>query len=131
MRFFLATDSGRRVVMVLLDLKAAVDAVDHQILLPLLENWVGIKGRALGERRSFCVRVGTFESFVAVLTCGVRQGSILGPLLFSLSLSQKFGMPFHFYAADRQIYMYLKRGEGVSANQLALKHYKNESTDVS
>ena len=44
---FLATDSGHCVVLVLLDLIAAFDTVDHKILITRLEQWVGISGTAL------------------------------------------------------------------------------------
>ena len=47
MMAFLATDSGFCVVLVMLDLTAAFDTVDHQILLSRLESWVGIQGGAL------------------------------------------------------------------------------------
>lgn len=58
-------------------------------------NWVGIQGDVLNWFRSFLsegimylfiyfCRIGTTYSPVASLTCGVPQGSILEPLLFSL-----------------------------------------------
>ncbi|XP_037548511.1 uncharacterized protein LOC119425058 [Nematolebias whitei] len=126
----LATDSGDCVVLMLLDLTAAFDTVDHHILLSRLENWVGIQGPALQwfrsylTERNFCVRIGAVESSVAPLTCGVPQGSILGPLLFSLyllplgHLLRKHGISFHFYADDSQIYVPLKQGKHHSLKQL-------------
>ncbi len=86
----LATDSGDYAILILLDLTAAFDTVDHNILITRLEQCVGIKGTALGWFRSylseitFSVWFGEFVSSTASFTCGVPQGSILGPILFSL-----------------------------------------------
>lgn len=89
---FLATDSGDCVILVLLDLTAAFDTVDHEILISRLEQWVGIRGIALEwfrlylTDRTFFVGLGDSVSSSAPLLCGVPQGSVLGPLLFSLYL---------------------------------------------
>ena len=44
---FSTTDSGDCVILVLLDLTAAFDTVDHEILITHLKQWVGIRGLAL------------------------------------------------------------------------------------
>ena len=76
----------------LLDLTAAFDTVDHQILLSRLELCVGITGNVLKwfksyqSKRTFSVHLGQYSSAAAPLVYGVPQGSILSPILFALYL---------------------------------------------
>ena len=46
-------DSGNNAVLILLDLTAAFDTVDHDILIARLEHWAGVKGTALQWFRSY------------------------------------------------------------------------------
>src|SRR6218665_3053498 len=74
----------------LLDISAAFDTIDHTILTHRLSSLFGISGTALSWIKSyltscsFTVNVAGHTSNPQTLTCGVPQGSVLGPLLFIL-----------------------------------------------
>ena len=85
---FSAIDQRKIAILVLLDLSAAFDTVDHQILLDRLHIPFGVCGVALDwfkcyltGRRQF-VSVNGMRSDPKLLKCGVPQGSVLGSLLF-------------------------------------------------
>lgn len=79
------TDSSRISVLLLLDLSAAFDVVNHNIL-DSLENWVGLSDTVLNwfepyiKDRDLFVSIGNCTSEFTNKTCRVPQGSILGPL---------------------------------------------------
>lgn len=74
--------------------------------------------------RSFSVSLGVHLSSVAHLTCGVPQGSILTPFLFSLymlplgSIMSKFGVSYHCYADDTQLNIRIKRKDNSAYKRL-------------
>ena len=75
--------------MVLIDLQKAFDTVDHVILLKKLEA-MGVSSvdwfRSYLSGRTQIVNVNQVDSAPLDITCGVPQGSILGPLLFYVTL---------------------------------------------
>lgn len=117
---YLSTDTGDSVALVLLDLSAASDTVYHSILISRLEYYVGLKGIVLQwfqsylSDRTFRVKLGNCSSSVAHLTCGLPQGSILAPSLFSLcmlpsgSILRRHRVSFNFYAYGTQNYLPIK-----------------------
>jgi len=109
-------DKKENVLLLLLDLSAAFDTINHDLLLKKLHRSFGIMETALNwlksylSNRTFKVTVNKGSSSQCTLDIGVPQGSILGPLLFILytkdleSIVSKFGFSVHLYADDTQIY---------------------------
>jgi len=112
-----AVDRGDTAVLVLLDLSAAFDAVDHGILLERLQVAFGGVSSTLAWFRSYLagrrqhVRCGGKCSALTGVIYGVPLGSVLGPILFILyaadlaSIVAEHGLSLHHYADDSQIYV--------------------------
>ena len=125
-----AASDGELLRLGLLDLSAAFDTVDHHILLKRLEASFGLKSVVLEwfgsylTGRSFSIRSGASASAVTSLTCGVPQGSVLGPLFFTLYTAEleevirAHGLQCHMYADDTQVY---GRCRPEHADSLAMK----------
>ena len=88
---FTNMDNQSATVLVLLDLSAAFDTIDHSVLFDRMENIIGIERTALNWFRSYLegggrsqrIQIGDVISLISVLLLfGVPQGSVLGPLLF-------------------------------------------------
>ena len=106
-------DSSKFGCGIFIDLKKAFDTVNHNILLRKLEHY-GIRGSMLKwfesyltDRKQYVFYNGV-TSDVKGITCGVPQGSVLGPLLFLLyindlpNISDK--LDFFLFADDTNIY---------------------------
>ena len=105
------------VALLLLDLSAAFDTVDHSILLPRLRHRFGTDGKVLkwlhlyltNRSQFLCVENG--YSSGRDLFYGVPQGSVLGPILYLLytaplaDVIKEHDIAYHFYADYTQIYM--------------------------
>ena len=119
---------GEPTALVLLDLSAAFDTIDHSILLRYLKSWFGLGGTVLKWFASYLgdrchvVKIGSTLSELSKLIYGVPEGSVLSPLLFSLyttPLSKIICLhphiKFHFYADDAQLYIHLSHKNASAA----------------
>ena len=114
-----AADNGLATFLLALDLSAAFDTIDHSILLNRLKTSFGISGSIHSwlssylTDRSFSVNLGPFTSSSHSIHCGVPQGSVLGPILFSLyispiaSLTSSHSVSQQQYADDTQLFISL------------------------
>jgi hypothetical protein len=112
----IAIDKGQVSLLVLLDLSAAFDTVDHSILLSILSNRFSVVDTAfswfqsyLSDRTQSFVYAGQQTPQFPVL-CSVPQGSVLGPIEFTVytedikDLLTQHDTRSHLYADDTQLY---------------------------
>ena len=126
---YCAADRKSRSLLILLDLSAAFDTLDIGTLIRRLEHTFGIVGPALSwiksylTNRSQFVRVGGNRSAEVLCEYGVLQGSVLGPLLFTLYIAPvanvitSHGVSHLQYADDTQLYIALDKDESIGILQ--------------
>ena len=125
-------DNNKAVLMVLLDMSAAFDTVDHDILLDRLESKFGIKHMVkswfstyLRDRVTKVSIDGEFSDN-HIMRYSLPQGSVIGPHGFILytspvgNIMRAFDISFHAYADDLQLYAeFDPRSEGDCERVLA------------
>ena len=126
-------DQKKAVLLVLLDLSSAFDTLDHSILLARLQTDYGIQDTALQWLKSYLtgrtsrVSVKAKYSKPHTLKYGVPQGSVLGPLLFTMyirpvgDILKRHGLRYHLYADDMQIYCSFDPRNPASLNEARSK----------
>ena len=91
-KIFKDFDNGLFTCMILIDLQKAFDTIDHNMLLEKLkaiyfcDDTVNLFHSYLTDR-AFLVSIENKYSSISKISCGVPQGSILGPLLFLICVN--------------------------------------------
>jgi len=128
---YTAADNKEVTVLIGLDLSAAFDTVDHEILLEHLQTEFRVEGMPLTWLRSYLdgqtqyVKIGQHQSTAIQLEVGVPQGSVLGPILFASYASPvadviaSHGVQYHQYADDMQLRLAM-RADNTSTGQSVL-----------
>ena len=134
-------DNKCGVILVLLDLSAAFDTIDHETLFHQLQHRLGITGTALQwfvsylSGRTQSVSVENASSKPSPLQFGVPQGSVLGPLLYTIytlplgDILRRSNISYHLYADDTQLYLSFNFHEP-SSQTACLEQIQQGVTDV-
>ena len=128
-----ALDSGSGAVLLMLDLSAAFDTIDHGILLSRLNSLYGISGDALDWFKSYLsnrvqrVIIGDTVSECKNLNFGVPQGSVLGPKIYCMytkpisDIIAGHGLSHHYYADDTQLYIAIEHSANLHSELLRME----------
>ena len=112
-----AMDEQQATYFAMIDLSAAFDTVDHNVLLSFINETIGIEGTAWKWFQSYLtgrsqqVEIDSIRSDLADLLYGVPQGSVLGPIKYCIytlpigAIIRHHGLNYAVYADDTQVYL--------------------------
>ena len=116
------------------ELKQSAYKCGHSVLFSRLKVMSGLSGNVLDWFKSYLgqrtqrVSVHDVLSDPICLLCGVPQGSVLGPLIFTLytrplgMIAQKYGVGYHFYADECLVWQVPLCGTGYR-RKLEINHH--------
>jgi len=107
----ISIDQGKPVLFVLLDLSVTFDKVDHLHFFSSLKYILSLSDKVLGWFQSYLEQRSQRVSINDIISLsGVPQGSILGPLVFTMYThvlginAQRYGTNYQLYADNTQLY---------------------------
>ena len=124
-------DDGKSVDIVYLDFRKAFDSIPHERLLLKMKGY-GITGKTLEWVRDFLngrkqrVRLGNAYSSQTDVTSGIPQGSILGPVLFTIfinDLPEAIKVQCKVFADDTKIYEDAKKGKSIQEDLYSMQKW--------
>ena len=130
-----AMNVGKVTLATFIDLRKAFDTINHKVLLRKLEH-IGIRGKMLSwcasylENREQSTIANNIKSCPLGVTCGVPQGSVLGPMFFLMYINDMVdyvnGVNVNLYADDTVLYI---EGKDISDCKGLLQNALTKFTD--
>jgi len=124
---YAAADNKEATILVGLDISAAFDTINHDVLISRLVNQFGVDGGTSGWLLSYLtdgsqyVKLGEHSSATTRCVSGVPRGSVLAPLLVTAymlpvgDLIESFDVSYHQFADDTQLLVAMKVNDATPA----------------